>query len=237
MLVGSALYIDVLHPVAILSLTFTKWQCGCCFDTKSILKSHESLQKLPSLDLSEWPVTKVVLSRMKEQDGGKVYQWNELHNCASSVIESFKRQALADMKSLDEQMRNRFEWSDLDFLYWHRVGTILMTTNQKFKQHSLVLLRFSVVPWKLKQLISVQLLMNSMKLVNTYLWFREESYRKIWYQLYTSPDAMRWPNILQTAQLLFSLHQKLNAYFPHWKSSRMKEEQTFLVQLFMFWWK
>lgn len=56
-----------------------------------------------------------VLSRMKEQDGGKVYQGAELHNCDNSVIESCKRQALSDIKSLDEQMKNRLKWSDLDF--------------------------------------------------------------------------------------------------------------------------
>ena len=73
MLVGSALYIDVLHPVAILSLTLQNDDLDVVFGIKSILKSHKSLQKLSSLDPSEWPVTKVVLSRMKEQDGGKVY--------------------------------------------------------------------------------------------------------------------------------------------------------------------
>ena len=39
----------------------------------------------------------------------------------------------------------------------------------------------------------------------TYLRINTESYKKIWYQLYKSPDATKWPNVLMIAQLLFSL--------------------------------
>ena len=39
----------------------------------------------------------------------------------------------------------------------------------------------------------------------TYLRIGCDSYKKIWYQLYSSPDAVKWPNILLVSELLFSL--------------------------------
>ena len=38
-----------------------------------------------------------------------------------------------------------------------------------------------------------------------YLRIGSDSYKRIWYQLHTSPDAVKWPNILLLCQLLFSL--------------------------------
>ena len=39
----------------------------------------------------------------------------------------------------------------------------------------------------------------------TYLRIGSDSYKKIWYQLYSLPDAVKWPNVLLTSELLFSL--------------------------------
>ena len=39
----------------------------------------------------------------------------------------------------------------------------------------------------------------------TYLRIGQETYRKIWYQLRPSPDAVKWPNVLLISELLFSL--------------------------------
>ncbi len=39
----------------------------------------------------------------------------------------------------------------------------------------------------------------------TYLRIGSESYRIIWFQLHSSPDAEKWPNVLLISELLFSL--------------------------------
>ena len=83
---------------------------------KNILKSHTSLKKLISQDMVKWPVTKVVLSKLKDENGGKVYQGSELHNFKDSTIKTCQDQALADLKSLDNRMRSRLEWSDVDLM-------------------------------------------------------------------------------------------------------------------------
>jgi hypothetical protein len=39
----------------------------------------------------------------------------------------------------------------------------------------------------------------------TYLRIGSDDYKKVWYQLSTSPDAVKWPNVLIVCELLFSL--------------------------------
>ena len=41
--------------------------------------------------------------------------------------------------------------------------------------------------------------------VNFYLESQAEDYRKVWYKLFTAPDARKWPNIILISELLFSL--------------------------------
>ena len=61
-------------------------------------------------------MTKVVLSRLKDENGGKVYQGSELHNFRGTSTKSCQDQALADLKSLDGQMRAHLEWSNIDLM-------------------------------------------------------------------------------------------------------------------------
>ena len=80
---------------------------------KHILKSHSSLKKLSSQKPEEWAVTKVFLSRLKDEHGGKVYQGAELCHFSDGIIKSCKDH---DLSSLDQQMRVRLEWSDDDLM-------------------------------------------------------------------------------------------------------------------------
>ena len=38
-----------------------------------------------------------------------------------------------------------------------------------------------------------------------YLNIKKNSYKKVWYRLYTAPDVATWPNLLVVCHLLFSL--------------------------------
>lgn len=79
-LIGSVLYADVLKLASLLSLTLQDDDIDIVQGIKHILKSHSSLRKLSSQHPLEWPVTKVVLSRLKDEHGGKVYQGMALHH-------------------------------------------------------------------------------------------------------------------------------------------------------------
>ena len=113
MIIGSALHTDVLKPASLLSLTLQDDEIDVAHGINHILKSHTSLKKLTTQNPAEWPVTKWVLS---DENGGKVYQGAELHGFRDNTIKTCQDQALADMKSLDEWMRTRLEWSGVDFL-------------------------------------------------------------------------------------------------------------------------
>ena len=80
MIIGSAMYTDALNPASLLSLTLQDDDIDVVQGIKNILKSHTSLKKLTSQDVVKCPVTKVVLSKLKDENGGKVYQGSELHN-------------------------------------------------------------------------------------------------------------------------------------------------------------
>ena len=83
---------------------------------KHILKLSQSLNKLQSQDPLEWPTAKLICSRIKEEDGSKFYQGAVLHSFNDATMKSCKRHALADLKRLDDYMRDRLELSDVDLL-------------------------------------------------------------------------------------------------------------------------
>jgi len=116
MIIGSALYTDVLKPASLLSLTLQDDEIDVAQGISHILKSHTSLKKLTTQNPAEWPVTKVVLSKLSDENGGKVYQGAELHVFRDSTIKTCQDQVLADLKSLDKRMHTRLEWSGVDFL-------------------------------------------------------------------------------------------------------------------------
>ena len=68
MIIGSALYADALKPASLLSLTLQADDINIVQGIKHILKAHSALKKLTSQDPVEWPVTKVVLSRLKDEN-------------------------------------------------------------------------------------------------------------------------------------------------------------------------
>ena len=106
-IIGAALYTYALKPVSLLSLTLQDDTINFAAGLKHISKSHSSLEKLTSQDPVEWPVTKVVLSKLKDENGGKVYQGSELHRYSDATVKSCTDQALANLHSVDKQMHSR----------------------------------------------------------------------------------------------------------------------------------
>ena len=68
----------------------------------------------------------------------------------------------------------------------------------------------------------------------SYLRIGSDTYKTIWYQLYSSPDAIKWPNILVICELLFSLPfstAKVERFFSNLNNQeREKNESQFSSQ-------
>ena len=221
MIISSALYTDALKPASLLSLTLQDDDIDIIQGIKHILKSHSSLKKLTSQNPAEWPVTKVVLSRLKDENGGKVYQGSELHNFRDTSTKSCQDQALTDLKSLDEHMRARLEWSDvhlmrsillfLDTQSWQDSEGVSSGDGDRLSEIKAALVNITDVfraPLEAKGADLTSILDEIEDIVDygrTYLRIGCDSYKRVWYQLYSSPDAVKWPNILLVSELLFSL--------------------------------
>ena len=114
MIIGCAVYNDVLKPASLLSLTLQDENIDVAQRIKNILKSHTSLKKLTTQDVMEWSVTNLVLSKLS--GNVKVYQGFELKSFRDAIIRTCSDQTLAELKSLDDHMHSRLEWSDVELL-------------------------------------------------------------------------------------------------------------------------
>ena len=110
-ILGCAMYVDILKPPSLLSLSLQ----GCELDTvlgiKNILKSTAALKSLAKQDPREWPTVKLLTGRIKDEGGEKLYQGAALKNYSPAVQEKSKQDALLDLTGLDEKMRERLKWS------------------------------------------------------------------------------------------------------------------------------
>lgn len=162
-------------------------------------------------------MTKVVLSRLKDENGDKVYQGSELHNFRDTSPKSCQDQALADLESLDEQMRACLEWSDVDLMR----SILLFLDTQSWQDSNDGGDRLSEIKAAIANIIDVfrapleakgadfTWILDEIEDIadysRTYLRIGCDSYERVWYQLYSSPDAVKWQNILLVSELLFSL--------------------------------
>ena len=226
MLVGSALYVDVLKPPSLLSLTLQDDDLDIVQGLKHILKSTKSLKNLTEKNPLEWPTVKLVCSRVKD---GNVYQGAVMQHFNTTTLHYCRNQALADLKQLDQKMRDRLEWSDvkmlrciltfLDTQSWRRPVTgnsDNSSDDDEDDDHVLSEILSAVEyitsifrePLEAKgvNLPSVRdELEEIVRYSRKYLSIDREGYRKVWYKLHISPDAIRWPNILLLCELGFSL--------------------------------
>ncbi len=116
MLVGAAMYIDVLKSPSILSLSLQDDNLDIVAGIKGILKSSKSLKQMSDEDPLEWPTMKLVKTRIKEEGDKVSYQGTSLQGYSSRILQDCATHALADLKKLDTAMRSRLEWSDIKML-------------------------------------------------------------------------------------------------------------------------
>ena len=116
MLVGCVMYIDVLQVPLVLSQSLQEDGTDIVQDIKQVLMAASTLQSLAKKDPQLWPTTKLVLGRMSEEGDQKVYQGSTITHFSDSMLSQCSKQALADLQKLDDRIKERPAWSDVDLL-------------------------------------------------------------------------------------------------------------------------
>jgi hypothetical protein len=225
MLIGCSMYVDVLKAPSILSLTLQDDGVDIIQGIKSILKAVSSLQSLCKENPREWSTMKLVLSRITEEGSKKVYQGSTLSSYTDAMLSNCSAQAKADLEKLDGKIKERLSWSDtkllrsmivfLDTRSWG-IRSLSHTEEEEMDVDDRAHIKESVEyiltvfrePLEAKGM-SVFSLQDELEEVvdfyRQYLDTQGEDYRKVWYKLFTAPDARKWPNIILLSELLFSL--------------------------------
>ncbi len=225
MLIGTAMYVDILKPPSLLSKTLQEDDLDVVLGLQLILKSKKSLKSLAELDPLQWPTVKLVLGRL---DDDNAYQGSTLQCYNDAMLQSCKDQALADLKRLDKTMRDRLAWTDvkilrsilvfLDTQSWCCPVTNTSNNSESEDEGDVVMAEvLSAVeyitstfrdPLEAKGIDLLSLRDETEDMVEyarKYLSLDQEGYRKIWYKLHVCPNASRWQNVLLLCELGFSL--------------------------------
>ena len=222
-LVGCAMYIEILKAPSILSLALQEDQIDIVYGLKQILKSASALQSLAQREPKNWPTVKLVVGRVSDEGGQKFYQGGVLKNFTDDMFTACSRQALSDLQKLDSKMRERLEWTDvkllrsilvfLDTCSW-AVGASSDTSEEMADdmadiraavEHIITVFR---KPLEAKGACLSSLddeLEEVVQFCRRYLDSQLEDYRKVWFKLHSTHDSRKWPTVLLLSELLFSL--------------------------------
>ena len=214
LLVGAAMYVDVLKCPSILSLSLQDDYLDIIGGIKNIVKSSKALRTMCDQDPQQWPTAKLVTARIKKEDDSFVYQGAVLQGYGPSVLDQCSKSALTDLRKLDQEMKTRLEWSDVELLRSILIFLDTQSWVQSEDAESEVSTAVEYIMTHFRapleasssNLASIQdELEEVLDYARKYLSIASESYQNIWYKLHTVPDADKWPNILILAELLFSL--------------------------------
>ena len=111
-LIGCALYIDVLKAPSQLSLPLQENEIDVISGIKHILKTVQTFRLLRGTDPEEWPTFTTVLATIADRENAKTYQGVNLTGFTSSTISQCSAMALADLHALDGQMKDWLTWPD-----------------------------------------------------------------------------------------------------------------------------
>ena len=222
MLIGAALYADALKPPSLLSLCLQDKNLDILNGLQHVLRSSKCLKTLSSQNPLEWPTVKLVCSRVKEDGDKKVYQGAVLANYREATLKACADAAISDITTLESKLRTRLEWSDLKLLraiivFLDTKGWSVQTTardgdteddltNLKEAVEYITLHFREPLEAKGVDLSNMQDEVEEIVLyARRYLNLCSETYQRTWYNLHTSTDANRWPNLLRVCDLVFSL--------------------------------
>ena len=219
MLIGAALYVEVLKSPSCLSLCLQDDHLDIISGIKSLLKSSKSLKSMAEQDPLQWQLPKLVCSRIKDEGGDKLYQGAVLQGYSVAVLSQCASIVLRDLQELSAQIRSRLEWSDVQLL---RSALAFLDTqswccSQADSDEDDMANIKSAVEYLVSHfrepleeagvsLASIQdEIEDAVDYARTYLRIGTESYQKIWYRLHIATDVEKWRNVLAVSELVFSL--------------------------------
>jgi hypothetical protein len=88
MLIGAAMYVDVLKAPSLLSLSLQGEKLDIVLGIQHILKSSKSLKKMAGQDPLLWPTVKLVCKRLKAEVEDKVYQRAVLNDYSPATLKT-----------------------------------------------------------------------------------------------------------------------------------------------------
>lgn len=115
-LIGCALYVDVLKAPSLLSLSLQENETDRISGIKHILNTMEILQLLKNTNACEWPTVTTVLAAIVEEENSKSYQGVALADFTSSTVSQCSGMALEDLYTLDDNLKDWLVWSDTKLL-------------------------------------------------------------------------------------------------------------------------
>ena len=113
MLIGSAMYIEILKAPSMLSLTLQCDNLDIIEGINPIVKSVNTLMSLSEQDPLQWPQVKLLLTKVNDEG---VYQGCALNQYSSKSLDQCSAHAKADLARLDTKIRERLQWSDMKLL-------------------------------------------------------------------------------------------------------------------------
>ena len=212
MILGCALFYDLLKPAATLC-RILQYDEVCVVDAiEAILKTNKSIEKLKTTTFEELPTVKKVLSRVQHTrdettyQGAKLVKYEEgvsyLKSRKNALIES----VLACLKDRVKVQHPELLTHTLTLLVpqgWNRSG------DGDFADSALAELCLQFATPLHKTGVDISLIKEEwddmIEYANRYLNLVQEDYQTIWWKLFNSPDFKKWSNILALIELLFCL--------------------------------
>ncbi len=104
-ILGCAMYVDILKPPSLLSLSLQGCELDMVLGIKNILRAITAApMSLARQDPVEWPTIKLLLGRIK--DGGeKLHQGAAFKNFSPATQMTLKEDTLHHLTELDEKVR------------------------------------------------------------------------------------------------------------------------------------
>ena len=78
-MLGCAVFVDILTPSAIFSKVMQSDELDILAALTSLLRTIKETEKLRSLPLAQWPVYSATLKNVKDENGQKVFQCQNLN--------------------------------------------------------------------------------------------------------------------------------------------------------------
>lgn len=114
-LLGCAMYIDVLKAPSLLSLSLQENEMDMISGIKHILQTIQTLHSLRT-GVQEWPTVTTVLAAIAEKEDSKSYQGVTLTDFTNSTVSQCSQMALEDLQSLDGKLKKWLVWLDTKLL-------------------------------------------------------------------------------------------------------------------------